>query len=231
MSDTGSIKSEACYCFSVSEDCFHFKVSEAIGSGGSACHFTASDMEMQDVHGETALHVAARWEAPFSLLLQLLDLAPCGVVNAQNLRGQTFMHLLPASVWWSGVRMTELGQLLRKLEECHFKFDNRDASGKDCLAAALAQEAKVPLSFDHSENRLFALITLLDSQNFLATQFLNRPENICTVIYLRDFLLHEAQLRDCEGSSRSHYASIFRHIAASVHAFCASPPNEALDCV
>lgn len=84
-------------CCLLSQDCFHFKISEAIGSERFADGLVTLDQEGQDISGDTTLHFAARHGASLKLLSRILSLAP-EMGNTQNLRGETFMHVLLCSM-------------------------------------------------------------------------------------------------------------------------------------
>lgn len=126
-------------CCILTDSCFHWKLTRAIELDNIHHNFGEADMETSDLNGDIALHVAARWKAKFTLLSSLLDFVPSRV-NVQNLRGETFMHILIRNMLSAATGLgdrAEFCRLIKQLTRAHFGFNLKDSKGHDTYSLLL----------------------------------------------------------------------------------------------
>lgn len=172
------------------EICFHRKINQAILFGGDGPELTKSDVLAVNVLGDTAIHVAARWGATFTFLRKLLVQDMC--VNATNLRGETFAHVLKFRLCLLAISVDDFFDTLLSLG---FQFEIRDATGRTILAAMLASEFFRP---ETPRECLSGVERLLQPGSFvhtaLSTPFHNKGLNIAIGEFLQalpEFLRRE----------------------------------------
>jgi hypothetical protein len=153
-------------CCSHSSSCPHKRLAESIIT--NQCLIFEEDLLTVDAAGETLLHTAARWAAPLGLIAFLLTRINPGV---QNLRGETFMHVIRSThlfTFWE--RLPELlGDLLGR----EFRFHVLDCRGQTFLTRLFKDLEE---SLDSSIDRYYILDEMLNEENLYLLRDILRVE-------------------------------------------------------
>lgn len=136
------------------ESCLHRKVANALAefteqTWDLANHpFQPPDFEFdtgRTILNETALHIAARWDAPVTFLCWLALQCPPSLLNVKDYSGNTFMHFLhPKSL----IQSASLN-LFFLLKDMGFPWTLCNFRGESCLASIVCKmQASVEVSED-----------------------------------------------------------------------------------
>ncbi|KAK4245297.1 hypothetical protein C7999DRAFT_43170 [Corynascus novoguineensis] len=115
--------------------CIHQRITAVMMYGNPADAFACTEAEAngRDGFGNTALHVAARWGAPWPVLSSIMALA--SHLDATNHRGETFLHVLdPFSL-----EQKDLADMAEHLVRRGFDFAQLDCTGQSCVSRLLSR--------------------------------------------------------------------------------------------
>lgn len=126
------------------ESCLHRKVANALAefteqTWDLADHpFHPPDFEFDSgrtILNETALHIAARWDAPVTFLCWLALKCPESLLNVKDYSGNTFMHFLHPRAFTQSASLN----LIFFLQDMDFQWTLCNFKGESCLASVLSR--------------------------------------------------------------------------------------------
>jgi hypothetical protein len=126
------------FCCSKTAWCIHQRINAVLVHGSPADTFSCVPVEVNtsDGLGNTALHVAARWGAPWQVLFRIMALASSHL-DAANHRGETFLHVLDPS----SLLPRELAHIIKYLAGKGFPFAQLDETGQTFVSRLMANPA------------------------------------------------------------------------------------------
>jgi hypothetical protein len=126
------------FCCSKTAWCIHQRINAVLMHDSPADTFScaAGEVNARDGLGNTALHVAARWGAPWQVLFRIMAMASPHL-DAANHRGETFLHVLDPS----SLVPRELAHIIRYLAGKGFGFAQLDETGQTFVSRLMASPA------------------------------------------------------------------------------------------
>ena len=140
------------FCCAKRWDCLHRRASQ-LCSGESLEKVLGKDLpkgryilDERDIWNSTLLHLLAQWGKDVSvvhLICQILPYAEYSVINARNINGDTFLHVLGLR-WYALVADTETEDLANSLinvaSVLRFQFNVRNSRGQNAFATFIPEK-------------------------------------------------------------------------------------------